>query len=136
MSSVGFGLSPASGRAIRDLVVDGRCSFANIDKLKLDRFANLPRDWRERQGWLPPQRRSLRDAHHGSRKNNRTPSPPAAPWSSARIAAFQTAWASARRGFAVTLFEQGRSRTRARSPRRATHHPPTPTASSKADDSI
>ena len=55
MSSVGFGLSPASGRAIRDLVVDGRCSFANLDKLKLDRFANLPRDWRERQGWVPPR---------------------------------------------------------------------------------
>jgi len=54
LSSVGFGLSPASGHAIRDLVVDGRCSFADLEKLKLDRFANLPRDWRERQGWLPP----------------------------------------------------------------------------------
>jgi len=53
MSSVGFGLSPATGHAIRDLVMDGRCSFADIDKLGLDRFANLPRDWRARQGWVP-----------------------------------------------------------------------------------
>jgi sarcosine oxidase subunit beta len=54
MSSVGFGLSPATGHAIRDLVLDGQCSFADIDKLSLDRFANLPRDWRARQGWVPP----------------------------------------------------------------------------------
>jgi sarcosine oxidase subunit beta len=53
MSSVGFGLSPATGHAIRDLVMDGRCSFTDIDKLSLDRFANLPRDWRARQGWVP-----------------------------------------------------------------------------------
>ena len=58
MSSVGFGLSPASGHAIRDLVVDGRCSFADIDKLRLSRFANLPRDWRARQGWEAWQMRT------------------------------------------------------------------------------
>jgi sarcosine oxidase subunit beta len=34
--------------------MDGRCSFTDIDKLSLDRFANLPRDWRARQGWVPP----------------------------------------------------------------------------------
>lgn len=54
MSAVGFGLSPATGHAIRDLVIDGRCSFAEIGKLSLGRFANLPRDWRVRQGWVPP----------------------------------------------------------------------------------
>jgi sarcosine oxidase subunit beta len=54
MSSVGFGLSPATGRAIRDLVVEERCTFADLDKLRLDRFANLPADWRERQGWTAP----------------------------------------------------------------------------------
>ena len=54
MSGVGFGLSPATGHAIRDLVVDGRCSFAEIGKLGLDRFRNLPLDWRERRGWLTP----------------------------------------------------------------------------------
>jgi sarcosine oxidase subunit beta len=53
MSSVGFGLSPASGHAIRDLVIDGKCSFANIDMLKLSRFAGLESDWREKRGWLP-----------------------------------------------------------------------------------
>ena len=54
MSSVGFGLSPASGHAIRDLIVDGACSFADLSTLRLDRFAGLPKDWREAQGWLPP----------------------------------------------------------------------------------
>lgn len=53
MSSVGFGLSPASGHAIRDLVIDGKCSFADIDILKLSRFAGLEPDWRERRGWTP-----------------------------------------------------------------------------------
>ena len=53
MSSVGFGLSPASGHAIRDLVIDGKCSFADIDILKLSRFAGLAPDWRERRGWMP-----------------------------------------------------------------------------------
>jgi sarcosine oxidase, subunit beta len=51
MSSVGFGLSPASGRAIRDLVVNGGCSFADISSFKLARFAELEPDWRDLQGW-------------------------------------------------------------------------------------
>jgi len=55
MSSVGFGLSPASGHAVRDLVVDGKCSFADIDKLKLSRFDEIGDDWLERRGWLPPE---------------------------------------------------------------------------------
>ena len=53
MSGVGFGLSPASGHAIRDLVVDGACSFADIGILGLGRFAGLEADWREKRGWLP-----------------------------------------------------------------------------------
>ncbi|APA88586.1 FAD-binding oxidoreductase [Paraburkholderia sprentiae WSM5005] len=53
LSSVGFGLSPASGHAIRDLVVDGRCGFADLSSLTLGRFAQLEPDWRELQGWLP-----------------------------------------------------------------------------------
>jgi sarcosine oxidase subunit beta len=53
MSSVGFGLSPASGHAIRDLVIDGACSFTNIDLLKLSRFDRLEKDWREKRGWMP-----------------------------------------------------------------------------------
>jgi sarcosine oxidase subunit beta len=53
LSSVGFGLSPASGHAIRDLVIDGRCSFADVSSFALSRFANLEPDWRALQGWLP-----------------------------------------------------------------------------------
>ena len=53
MSGVGFGLSPASGHAVRDLVIDGRCSFTDIDKLALSRFAGLPDDWRTERGWEP-----------------------------------------------------------------------------------
>lgn len=54
LSSVGFGLSPASGRAIRDLVVDGVCGFADLSSLSLARFARLEPDWRVRQGWSAP----------------------------------------------------------------------------------
>ncbi len=53
MSGVGFGLSPASGHAIRDLVLDGACSFTDIAKLGLSRFDDIPADWREQRGWLP-----------------------------------------------------------------------------------
>ena len=51
MSGVGFGLSPATGHAVRDLVMDGVCSFTDISKLRFDRFGNLPDDWRARRGW-------------------------------------------------------------------------------------
>jgi sarcosine oxidase subunit beta len=51
MSSVGFGLSPATGRALAQLVLQGRCDFADLSQLKLSRFGNLPLDWRSRQGW-------------------------------------------------------------------------------------
>jgi glycine/D-amino acid oxidase-like deaminating enzyme len=53
LSSVGFGLSPAAGRAIRDLVMSGRCGFADLSSLTLRRFAALQPDWPARQGWLP-----------------------------------------------------------------------------------
>jgi glycine/D-amino acid oxidase-like deaminating enzyme len=52
MSSVGFGLSPAVGRAISELVQHGRCTFADLGALALSRFAETPRDWRERAGWV------------------------------------------------------------------------------------
>ena len=53
MSGVGFGLSPATGHAIRDLVLDGKCSFADLEKLSIKRFATLQEDWREANGWVP-----------------------------------------------------------------------------------
>jgi sarcosine oxidase, subunit beta len=56
MSSVGFGLSPASGRAIAEIVTDGRCSFADLSTFRLSRFGNLAPSWRERRGWMPPKR--------------------------------------------------------------------------------
>jgi sarcosine oxidase subunit beta len=52
MSSVGFGLSPASGKAISELCLHGRCLFADLSALRLDRFAGTPPDWRERLGWV------------------------------------------------------------------------------------
>ena len=52
MSSVGFGLSPASGHAVRDLVMDGKCSFTDLEKLSLKRFDGLDKDWREQKGWV------------------------------------------------------------------------------------
>lgn len=55
LSSIGFGLSPASGHAIRDLVQDGVCSFADLSTFKLSRFAELEPNWAEMQGWQPAQ---------------------------------------------------------------------------------
>jgi sarcosine oxidase subunit beta len=54
MSSVGFGLSPATGRALHDLVLTGACSFTDIGKLGIGRFAGLPADWRHARGWVAP----------------------------------------------------------------------------------
>ncbi|MGG5812494.1 NAD(P)/FAD-dependent oxidoreductase [Falsiroseomonas sp. CW058] len=56
LSSVGFGLSPATGHAVRDLVLDGACGFADLSTLSLARFAELEPDWREIQGWVPAPR--------------------------------------------------------------------------------
>lgn len=55
MSSVGFGLSPATGRAISQLVLDGHCDFADLSSFRLSRFGNLSPSWREERGWVPPQ---------------------------------------------------------------------------------
>ncbi len=55
MSSVGFGLSPASGRAISQIVLDGRCGFADLSSFRLSRFGNLAPNWREVLGWVPPE---------------------------------------------------------------------------------
>lgn len=55
MSGVGFGLSPASGHALRDLVIEGHCTFTDIKLLGLDRFAGIAPDWRTKLGWMPLQ---------------------------------------------------------------------------------
>ena len=51
MSSIGFGLSPATGHAISDLVQRGACSFADLSTFRLERFSQLEPDWMEQQGW-------------------------------------------------------------------------------------
>jgi sarcosine oxidase subunit beta len=53
MSGVGFGLSPASGHAVCDLVIEGACTFTDIDRLSLSRFDGIEPDWREQLGWIP-----------------------------------------------------------------------------------
>ena len=51
LSSIGFGLSPATGHAVQQLVMDGACSFADLSSLSLDRFVGLEQDWAAIQGW-------------------------------------------------------------------------------------
>jgi len=55
LSSIGFGLSPASGHAIRDLVQTGACDFADLSSFRLERFAQLEPDWIALQGWQTGQ---------------------------------------------------------------------------------
>jgi sarcosine oxidase, subunit beta len=52
MSSVGFGLSPASGRALMQLATKGHCDFADLSQLTLARFDDLAKDWQEESGWI------------------------------------------------------------------------------------
>ncbi len=53
MSSIGFGLSPASGRALMQLATQGHCDFADLSQMTLSRFDDLEKDWREEKGWTP-----------------------------------------------------------------------------------
>ena len=55
-SAHGFGISPATGRAVSELVLHGKSSI-DISGLGLGRFSDVGRDWREERGWIPvPQR--------------------------------------------------------------------------------
>ena len=51
MSGVGFGLSPAVGHVIQQMVMQGRCDFADVSTFRLSRFASLEENWRDLQGW-------------------------------------------------------------------------------------
>ena len=51
MSGVGFGLSPAVGRVVQQLVTQGSCDFADIGTFRLSRFDALEPDWIDLQGW-------------------------------------------------------------------------------------
>jgi sarcosine oxidase subunit beta len=57
MSSVGFGLSPAVGRAVSELATRGEVSFTDISALNVGRFRDEPPDWRELKGWIPSPER-------------------------------------------------------------------------------
>lgn len=49
-SGHGFGMAPSMGVALAELALEGRTSMP-VTRLGLDRFGNLPADWRERRGW-------------------------------------------------------------------------------------
>lgn len=56
-SAHGFGLSPATGKVISELVLSGESSVP-IDTLRFGRFADVPRNWREQRGWVPASEKS------------------------------------------------------------------------------
>jgi sarcosine oxidase subunit beta len=51
LSSIGFGLSPATGHAIAEMITNGACSFADLSTFALSRFSTLEPDWATLQGW-------------------------------------------------------------------------------------
>ena len=51
-SAHGFGISPATGKVVSDLVLHGESSI-DISGLGLSRFAGVRPDWREERGWTP-----------------------------------------------------------------------------------
>ena len=51
-SAHGFGISPATGKAVSDLVLYGESSI-DISGLGLGRFSDVSPDWREERGWIP-----------------------------------------------------------------------------------
>lgn len=49
-SGHGFALCPATGVAVSQLIVDGKCSF-DIQRFELGRFKGIARSWRRSWGW-------------------------------------------------------------------------------------
>ena len=56
-SAHGFGISPATGKVVSDLVLHGESSI-DISGLGLGRFADVRPNWREERGWIPAPERS------------------------------------------------------------------------------
>lgn len=50
VSGNGFGLSPATGLAVKELIVDGECAV-DISAFRFNRFRDMPRNWRKMWGW-------------------------------------------------------------------------------------
>ena len=55
-SAHGFGISPATGKVVSDLVLYGESSV-DISGLGLGRFADVGPGWREERGWVPAPER-------------------------------------------------------------------------------
>ena len=51
-SAHGFGIAPATGKVVSDLVLHGKSNI-DISGLTLNRFSNLTPDWRKNRGWIP-----------------------------------------------------------------------------------
>ena len=51
-SAHGFGITPATGKVVSELVLHGESSI-DIGGLGLGRFADVGPDWREERGWVP-----------------------------------------------------------------------------------
>ncbi len=51
-SAHGFGISPATGKTVSDMVLHGKSSI-DVSGLGLDRFVDIATDWREERGWVP-----------------------------------------------------------------------------------
>ena len=56
-SAHGFGIAPATGKVVSDLVLHGE-STIDITGLALDRFSDITPDWREQRGWVPAPERT------------------------------------------------------------------------------
>ena len=52
-SGDGFGLSPAHGKAVSQLIMHGESTLP-LEGYRLDRFKDTPRDWREQLGRAAP----------------------------------------------------------------------------------
>ena len=51
-SAHGFGIAPATGKVVSDLVLHGKSNI-DISGLTLNRFSDLTHNWRQNRGWIP-----------------------------------------------------------------------------------
>lgn len=51
-SAHGFGIAPATGKVVSDLILHGKSNI-DISGLTLSRFSDIAEDWRQQRGWLP-----------------------------------------------------------------------------------
>ena len=51
-SAHGFGIAPATGKVVSDIVLHGKSNI-DISGLTLNRFSDLTHNWRQNRGWIP-----------------------------------------------------------------------------------